>query len=167
MCDAYSWWALLSVSLSLHWLVNTSRDKLGFVNWFRTLIRTLSNRTRSRNYEVIFWILRHRLGSDSYRFPKAHFPINWRYNYRPQRSCECYVFTGVCLSTGGCLVRGSAPGGGGSVQHLFSVLTSSKFAWKTTCSGTDCWHPKTLVYLYVQCFNQNRMIFIKTAVCYV
>ena len=28
--------------------------------------------------------------------------------YRPQRSCEGYVFTGVCLSTGGCLV----PGGG-------------------------------------------------------
>ena len=23
--------------------------------------------------------------------------------YRPQRSCEGYVFTGVCLSTGGCL----------------------------------------------------------------
>ena len=37
--------------------------------------------------------------------------------YRPQRSCEGYVFTDVCLSTGGCLVRGcllqgmSAPGG--------------------------------------------------------
>ena len=25
-------------------------------------------------------------------------------NYRPQRSCEGYVFTGVCLSTGGCLL---------------------------------------------------------------
>ena len=25
------------------------------------------------------------------------------YNYRPQRSCEGHVFTGVCLSTGGCL----------------------------------------------------------------
>ena len=25
--------------------------------------------------------------------------------YRPQRSCEGYVFTGLCLSTGGCLVR--------------------------------------------------------------
>ena len=24
-------------------------------------------------------------------------------HYRPQRSCESYVFTGVCLSTGGCL----------------------------------------------------------------
>ena len=35
--------------------------------------------------------------------------------YRPQRSCEGFVFTGVCLSTGGgCLVGGvSAPGGGG------------------------------------------------------
>ena len=27
------------------------------------------------------------------------------YFYRPQRSCEGYVFTGVCLSTGGCLPR--------------------------------------------------------------
>ena len=26
------------------------------------------------------------------------------YCYRPQQSCEGYVFTGVCLSTGGCLV---------------------------------------------------------------
>ena len=26
-----------------------------------------------------------------------------QYHYRPQRSCEGNVFTGVCLSTGGCL----------------------------------------------------------------
>ena len=25
----------------------------------------------------------------------------FKYHYRPQRSCEAYVFTGVCLSTGG------------------------------------------------------------------
>ena len=30
------------------------------------------------------------------------------YYYRPQRTCEGYVFTGVCLSIGG---RGFAPGG--------------------------------------------------------
>ena len=34
-------------------------------------------------------------------------------HYRPQRSCEGYVFTGVCLSTGGVPgPGGSAPGGG-------------------------------------------------------
>ena len=27
--------------------------------------------------------------------------------YRPQRSCEGYVFTGICLSRGGCLLRGA------------------------------------------------------------
>ena len=32
--------------------------------------------------------------------------------YHPQRSCEGYVFTGICLSTGGPL-GGSAPGGPG------------------------------------------------------
>ena len=41
--------------------------------------------------------------------------------YRPQRSCEGYVFTGVCLSTGGCLVsvyRGGCLVPGGLVsQH--------------------------------------------------
>ena len=35
-----------------------------------------------------------------------------QFHYRPQRSCEGYVFTGVCLSTGGgCLVGGSGLGG--------------------------------------------------------
>ena len=39
--------------------------------------------------------------------------------YLPQRSCEGYVFTGVCLSTGGCLVRGGAWYRGGLVsQHV-------------------------------------------------
>ena len=33
----------------------------------------------------------------------------WQYLYRPQRSCEGYVFTGVCLSTGG--VSASVHGG--------------------------------------------------------
>ena len=39
------------------------------------------------------------------------FPRNF---YRPQRSCKGYVFTGVCLSTGGgwCLLPGGAPGRG-------------------------------------------------------
>ena len=35
------------------------------------------------------------------------------FNYRPQRSCEGYVFTGMCLSTGGCLPQcmlGNPPG---------------------------------------------------------
>ena len=45
------------------------------------------------------------------------FNSHWRqFYYRPQRSCESYVFTGVCLSTGGGVPgpgRGlSAPGGG-------------------------------------------------------
>ena len=40
------------------------------------------------------------------------------YNYRPQRSCEGYVFTGVCLSTGRMpgpwvSVPGGVPGTGG------------------------------------------------------
>ena len=50
--------------------------------------------------------------------------------YRPQRSCEGYVFTVVCLSTGGlygpggftwseggCMVPGGAPGRGGLVSR--------------------------------------------------
>ena len=45
--------------------------------------------------------------------------------YRPQRSCEGYVFTGVCLSTargvpgpgGGCLVLGGVPGPEGSAPR--------------------------------------------------
>ena len=37
--------------------------------------------------------------------------------YRPQRSCEGYVFTGICLSTEGwgCLVPGGVCSGGGGV----------------------------------------------------
>ena len=35
------------------------------------------------------------------------------YIYRPQRSCEGYVFTGVCLSTGG----------GGVSQHALQVVS--------------------------------------------
>ena len=31
--------------------------------------------------------------------------------YRPQRSCEGYVFTGVCLSTGGCAIPACIAGG--------------------------------------------------------
>ena len=34
-------------------------------------------------------------------------------NYLPQRSCKGYAFTGVCLSTGGCLVPEGGPGPGG------------------------------------------------------
>ena len=37
--------------------------------------------------------------------------------YRPQRSCEGYVFTGVCLSTGGCLVPGGCLILGGVRSH--------------------------------------------------
>ena len=33
--------------------------------------------------------------------------------YRQQRSCEGYVFTGVCLSTGGGLLQAGVPGPGG------------------------------------------------------
>ena len=47
-------------------------------------------------------------------------------NYRPQRSCKGYVFTGVCLSTGG----GSAPRGGsawsqGAVCLVQGVVSAS------------------------------------------
>ena len=39
--------------------------------------------------------------------------VKRKFCYRPQRSCEGYVFTGVCLSTGGGLLLG-VPGPGGS-----------------------------------------------------
>ena len=42
--------------------------------------------------------------------------------YRPQRSCEGYVFTGVCLSTGGCLLQGVAAPGGCLVPGVCWVL---------------------------------------------
>ena len=34
-----------------------------------------------------------------------------QHNYRPQRSCEGYVFTGVCLSTGGVCIPACIAGG--------------------------------------------------------
>ena len=54
--------------------------------------------------------------------------------YRPQRSCEGYVFTGVCLSTGGgvCLV----PGGGGSALGRVSAVGGLVWSWGGgVCSG--------------------------------
>ena len=47
-------------------------------------------------------------------WPTAYYSVSQLYFYRPQWNCEGYVFTGVCLSTGGmpgsggggCLLRG-------------------------------------------------------------
>ena len=53
--------------------------------------------------------------------------------YRPQRSCEGYVFTGFCLSTGGrgwCLLRG------GASQHALRQTPPGETA--TAADGT---HP--------------------------
>ena len=77
--------------------------------------------------------------------------------YRPQRSCEGYVFTGVCLSTrgvpgpGGCLVwgGGSAPGevpprgGGGACS---GGMPGPGGAWSGGClvwggAGSGGWYP--------------------------
>ena len=45
--------------------------------------------------------------------PKVNVNV---YIYRPQRSCEGYVFTGVCLSTGGVPGPGGVPVPGGSAS---------------------------------------------------
>ena len=59
--------------------------------------------------------------------------------YRPQRSCEGYVFTGVCLSTGGvtvgCLVRG-VPGPGGCLVGG-SASAGWGGGWYPTCTEAD------------------------------
>ena len=55
------------------------------------------------------------------------------HSYRPQRSWEGYVFTGVCLSTGGCLV----PGGAWSwvVSALGGLVPGRGGAW------SGAWYP--------------------------
>ena len=52
--------------------------------------------------------------------------------YRPQRSCEGYVFTGVCLSTGGCLVLGSLFQGG--AWSWGGVCSGGAWSWGGVCS---------------------------------
>ena len=65
--------------------------------------------------------------------------------YRPQRSCEGYVFTGVCLSTGGgawswgvCSRGVPGPGGmsagGGCLVLGWCLLPGGAWSWRV-CSG--------------------------------
>ena len=58
--------------------------------------------------------------------------------YRPQRSCEGYVFTGVCLSTGGVSVHGgvSAPGRAG-----IPACTEADPPAGETATAADGTHP--------------------------
>ena len=60
--------------------------------------------------------------------PTRPFPRNF---YRPQRSCKGYVFTGVCLSTGGgwCLL----PGGRLVVGCLFPGGLIQGVVWSGRC----------------------------------
>ena len=56
-------------------------------------------------------------------------------HYRPQRSCEGYVFTGVCLSTGGGFLvggswsRGCLVGGGACSRGVCSQGVCSQGGW--------------------------------------
>ena len=72
--------------------------------------------------------------------------------YRPQRSCEGYVFTGVCLSTGGVCSRGvSGPGGrlllGGLLWGVWSsgdgipACTEADPPPEETATAADGTHP--------------------------
>ena len=47
-----------------------------------------------------------------------------------QRSCEGYVFTGVCLSTGRCLVSGGSAPGGGVPGPEGSLVPGGIWSWR-------------------------------------
>ena len=81
------------------------------------------------------------------RTASLHIPLYLphRYNYRPQRSCEGYVFTFVCLSTGGvCLVHGGVwfrggawSWGGAWSRGVCSRGVVSQHALRQTPPGRD------------------------------
>ena len=57
-------------------------------------------------------------------------------NYHPQRSCEVYVFIGVCLSTGGEGVRGGPGPGGFGIQACTQADPPGE-----TATAADGMHP--------------------------
>ena len=68
-------------------------------------------------------------------------------NYRPQRSCEGYVFTGVCLSTRGdgilaCLAAGL---GGGGVLSQHALQVASQHALQQVSRGVLSQHALQVV----------------------
>ena len=104
-------------------------------------------------------------GTQIFQYVLAHFSrataatILSKHHYSPQRSCEGYVFTGVCLSTGGmpgpggCLLPGGVPGPRGVGVP---ACTEADPRPQETATAADGTHPTEMH----SCFEKYFAIFI-------
>ena len=68
--------------------------------------------------------------------------------YRITARCEGYIFTGVCLSTGGCVVFHSGPGGVCHTTTSGQTLSADTSPWADIPSRVDTYPPAQCMLEY-------------------